>query len=164
MASAAAASPKVFLATSNPGGESALEAGDIELANKLNSLYFEAPTMRELYTAIQAWQVTHRKRLLNLQIQREGELLCCIALTNPTEVIITSGGGMGAGYCNVSNGALRVETKCVYIFGAPPLPPPPLPPLRPFNPPPLPSPLLPPAPGIKIARQGARRQAILRLD
>jgi len=93
---------------SPPGGA---DAKDTELENKLNSLYFEAPTMKALFEAIQTWQVENRKRLLNLQIQKEGDLLCCIALTNPTEVIIVSGGGMGAGYANVSNGALRVETK-----------------------------------------------------
>jgi hypothetical protein len=104
----------------NPGGEDARTAGDEELANKLNSLYFEAPTMRALFATIQEWQIAHRKRLLNLQIQKEGDVLCCIALTNPTEVIITSGGGMGAGYANVSNGALRVETKCVCGGARPP--------------------------------------------
>ena len=111
--SSAVAPAKTFAPVANPGGEDARTAGDEELANKLNSLYFEAPTMRALFATIQEWQIAHRKRLLNLQIQKEGDVLCCIALTNPTEVIITSGGGMGAGYANVSNGALRVETKCV---------------------------------------------------
>jgi hypothetical protein len=65
--------------------------------------------MRALFEAVQAWQVSNRKRLLNLNIQREGDLLCAIALTNPTEVIITTGGGMGAGYAAVVHGALRVN-------------------------------------------------------
>lgn len=94
---------------SPPGGADV--APDVELENKINSLYFEAPTMRALFDKIQAWQVANRKRLLNVQVQKEGDVLCAIALTNPTEVIITSGGGMGAGYCNVSNGALRVEVS-----------------------------------------------------
>jgi hypothetical protein len=65
--------------------------------------------MRALFEQVQAWQVSNRKRLLNLNIQREGDVLCAIALTNPTEVIITSGGGMGAGYAAVVHGNLRVS-------------------------------------------------------
>ena len=53
--------------------------------------------MRALFETVQEWQTTNRKRLLNLQIQKEGDKLCCIALSNPTEVIIVTGGGMGAG-------------------------------------------------------------------
>ena len=109
MSSVETAPQKPYVA--NPGGEAAYAAGDAELGNKLNSLYFEAPTMKALFVQLQAWQVEHRKRLLNIQIQREGELLCCIALTNPTEVLIVSGAGLGANYANVSGGALRVETK-----------------------------------------------------
>ena len=64
--------------------------------------------MRALFEVIQAWQVSNRKRLLNINVQREGDMLCAIALSNPTEVILVSGAGMGAGYATVAHGALRV--------------------------------------------------------
>ena len=168
MSSAVASAPKAFAPVANPGGEDARTAGDEELANKLNSLYFEAPTMRALFAVIQEWQIAHRKRLLNLQIQKEGDVLCCIALTNPTEVIITSGGGMGAGYANVSNGALRVETKCVgRAPRAAPLPLRAPPPRAPHGLPPPPSPahprttLAPPPPlGTKLRSRGSASRPV----
>lgn len=39
------------------------------------------------------WQHEKQKRLLSLNIQREGSVISCIALTNPTEVVITSSDG-----------------------------------------------------------------------
>lgn len=59
--------------------------------NKRNIHYFEASSMRELFAVVDAWQVEHRTRLLSLNVERDGEGLCCIALTNPTEVIIVNG-------------------------------------------------------------------------
>ena len=61
--------------------------------NKMNLLYFESPTMKGLHGMLHQWQETHRKRLLSVSIQRDGDLLCCIALTNPTEVVITNAQG-----------------------------------------------------------------------
>ena len=61
--------------------------------NKKNLLYFEATSMRKLYDVMDGWQEKHHKRLLSLNIQREEGMFACIALSNPTEVIICSGSG-----------------------------------------------------------------------
>ena len=58
--------------------------------NKKNTLYFESSSMNELYKNIESWQEENKKRLLSLNIQKDGDSFCCIALTNPTEVVITS--------------------------------------------------------------------------
>jgi len=66
--------------------------------NKRNLQYFEALSMRELFDGIQIWQNENDKRLLSLSIEKDGGKFCCIALTNPTEVIIMDGsrsGGVG---------------------------------------------------------------------
>lgn len=56
--------------------------------NKKNLHYFESHTMRGLYATMKQWQEENRKRLLSTQIQQDDGLFCCIALTNPTEVVI----------------------------------------------------------------------------
>jgi hypothetical protein len=58
--------------------------------NKQNLHYFESDTMRGLFEAMNQWQVEHQKRLLSLSIQADAGTFACIALTNPTEVVITS--------------------------------------------------------------------------
>ena len=60
--------------------------------NKRNLCYFEAATMADLFTAMDAWQVENRKRLLSMSVQPDAGRFCCIALTNPTEVHIVYGG------------------------------------------------------------------------
>lgn len=62
-------------------------------ASRNNLLYFEGDSMRGLYSAMEEWQQQHNKRLLSTNIQRENGRFCCIALTNPSEVIICSGSG-----------------------------------------------------------------------
>ena len=57
--------------------------------NKLNLLFFESSSVRGLYATMDGWQKTNRKRLHSVNIQKDGEMFCCIALSNPTEVIIT---------------------------------------------------------------------------
>ena len=57
--------------------------------NKRNLLFFEGSSMRELYDCMEEWQNTNQKRLLSVSIERDGGRFCCIALTNPTEVVIT---------------------------------------------------------------------------
>lgn len=59
--------------------------------NKHNLLFFESESMRGLYEAMEEWQEKNRKRLLSTNIQQDGRKFCCIALTNPTEVIICHG-------------------------------------------------------------------------
>ena len=49
--------------------------------------------MRELFDSMENWQNTNNKRLLSVSIQQDGGKFCCIALTNPTEVVITSADG-----------------------------------------------------------------------
>jgi hypothetical protein len=61
--------------------------------NKRNLVYFENPTMRGLYAHMDEWQQLNDRRLLSISIQQDGANYCCIALTNPTEVVITSADG-----------------------------------------------------------------------
>ena len=75
--------------------------------NKQNLLYFEGVSMRELYNKIENWQIKNSKRLLSTNIQQDGDLFCCIALSNPTEVIICA--GSGPSQADVSRGALEVS-------------------------------------------------------
>ena len=56
--------------------------------NKHNILFFEGASMRELHATMEGWQNANKKRFLSMSIQKEGEGYCCIALTNPTEVVI----------------------------------------------------------------------------
>jgi hypothetical protein len=61
--------------------------------NKHNLLYFESSSVRALYDCMQEWQQAHHRRLLSISIQQDEGKYCCIALTNPTEVVITSHDG-----------------------------------------------------------------------
>ncbi len=58
--------------------------------NKQNLQFFEGSSMRELYDRMRAWQDENRKRFLSVSVQNDGGVFCCIAFTNPTEVVITS--------------------------------------------------------------------------
>ena len=49
--------------------------------------------MRELYECMGKRQVANSKRLLSVCIQQDKELFCRIALSSPTEVIITDSRG-----------------------------------------------------------------------
>ena len=46
--------------------------------------------MRGLYDCMHNWQETNNKRFLSVSIQEDDGKFCCIALTNPSEVVITS--------------------------------------------------------------------------
>lgn len=61
--------------------------------NKRNLVFFESPSVRELYDKMDEWQKTNRKRFNSAAVQKDGDLFCCIAITNPTEVIVTDIGG-----------------------------------------------------------------------
>jgi len=61
--------------------------------NKRNLQYFEAQSMEGLFDALQTWQLEHEKRFLSLDIQNDQGKFCCIALTNPSEVVITDSSG-----------------------------------------------------------------------
>ena len=56
--------------------------------NKENLQYFEATSMKGLFNNMKDWQVKNEKRLLSTNIQQEGGMFTCIALTNPTEVVL----------------------------------------------------------------------------
>jgi len=79
--------------------------------NKENLKYFEANTMKALYENLKDWQIANQKRLLSLSIQKSDELYCCIALTNPTEVVIMDGSGCGGATVHVSHGRNSLETS-----------------------------------------------------
>jgi hypothetical protein len=61
--------------------------------NKRNLVYFESPSMRGLYASMDEWQQANNRRLLSISVQQDDSNYCCIALTNPTEVVITSADG-----------------------------------------------------------------------
>ena len=58
--------------------------------NKENIVYFEGPSMKELFSNMETWQKRHRKRLLSIEIEKEGNNFCCVALTNPSEVVLVA--------------------------------------------------------------------------
>lgn len=75
-------------------------------ANKRNLIYFESASMRELYNCMEEWQIVNNKRLLSTNIQKDCDMFCCIALSNPTEVVICN--GSGPNQAGVLFGHLRV--------------------------------------------------------
>jgi len=77
--------------------------------NKRNLQYFENASMKGLYADMEDWQNTNQKRLLSTSIQKDGDLFCCVALSNPSEVVI-KGGMMTQGQALVYNGKLNVTT------------------------------------------------------
>jgi len=83
-------------------------------ANKRNLLYFEASSMRGLYGAMEEWQYANNRRLLSISVQKDGESYCCIALTNPTEVVITSADGNK--YADIVSGALSHTCLAVKTY------------------------------------------------
>jgi hypothetical protein len=80
--------------------------------NKRNLVYFENPSMRGLYDCMEGWQQTNNRRLLSISVQQDGDNYCCIALTNPTEVVITSADGKNHVRVD-SDGDLRVYSSRV---------------------------------------------------
>ena len=76
--------------------------------NKRNLQYFAAPSMRELYDRMEAWQLENKKRFLAASIHQDHGEFCCIALTNPQEVTIE---GVGT-----YDGALRVTVDNTKSF------------------------------------------------
>ena len=59
--------------------------------NKRNLQYFENASMDGLYADMEDWQNTNQKRLMSTSIQKDGGMFCCVALSNPSEVIIVDG-------------------------------------------------------------------------
>ena len=61
--------------------------------NKKNIQFFSAKSMAGLFSEMESWQRKNKKRFLSASVQRDGDQFCCIALTNPSEVVITSADG-----------------------------------------------------------------------
>ena len=66
--------------------------------NNHNILFFESPSMRGLYDTMESWQNANQKRFLSVSIQQDHENFCCIALTNPSQVVITDRSGMNVAH------------------------------------------------------------------
>jgi hypothetical protein len=49
--------------------------------------------MKGLYETMEEWQTISGKRLLSTNVQKDSGKFCCLALSNPTEVIICCGNG-----------------------------------------------------------------------
>ncbi len=81
--------------------------------NKENLVYFHADSMSALYENLQEWQNQNRKRFLSLSIQPDGGGFGCIALTNPSEVVIVAREKQGHYYTEVYNlnNCLRVHNE-----------------------------------------------------
>ena len=69
--------------------------------NKENIFFFRELSMPALYETLQRWQSAHKKRFLSLSIQPEGYCFACIALTNPSEVVIVARDGANGKYQEV---------------------------------------------------------------
>jgi len=65
----------------------------VDDSNAFNIYFFENESMRGLFQMIDDWQHEHKRRLLSTSILRDGDLFCCIALSNPSEVVIVDGSG-----------------------------------------------------------------------
>jgi hypothetical protein len=75
--------------------------------NKKNIYFFEAENTFQLFEKLKMWQDENEKRFLSVNVVKEGEKICCIALTNPTEVVITN--EYGSETVNVYAGHLQVD-------------------------------------------------------
>ncbi len=63
------------------------------VTGKRNVVYFEDVSMRGLSRQLDLWQDEHQRQLLSVNIQRDGDSFCCIALIGPVEVLVTSEDG-----------------------------------------------------------------------
>lgn len=67
--------------------------------------------MRALHDTMDEWQKESGKRFLSMSIKKEGDLFNCIALTNPTEVIIVDGSHAGGAAVNQCEGVNHLATR-----------------------------------------------------
>ncbi len=78
--------------------------------NKQNLQYFESSSMKDLFDKLQKWQYEKQKRLQSLCVEKDGDIFCCIALTNPSEVVITDSNGHS--HADVADfGRLKVQIE-----------------------------------------------------
>lgn len=71
--------------------DSGERGGAVSEDNKQETRYVGASSMSQLFTVMDTWQAANRKRFRSMNDQHDGDLFCCIALTNPAEVIIVAG-------------------------------------------------------------------------
>jgi len=81
--------------------------------NKQNLQFFEATSMKGLYTNMQEWQAKNEKRLLSTDIHQDGDMFTCIALTNPTEVVLCNENGKALDWDVNVNGLATLNVRCV---------------------------------------------------
>ena len=84
----------------------------MKISNKRNIHFFESTSMKGLYQTLDEWQVQNEKRFLSLNIEKDGEDFTCIALTNPSEVILTNEDGKPLGISD--HNALVVYKTDIY--------------------------------------------------
>ena len=77
--------------------------------NKHNILYFEGQSMKDLHNNMDEWQKDNEKRFLSMSVNKDGDNYCCIALTNPSEVVIVGGDYSGV-QATVNQGKLVVTS------------------------------------------------------
>jgi hypothetical protein len=77
--------------------------------NKSNLAYFESGSMRELYASMDKWQKVNNRPLLSISVRKDGSSYCCIAITGPTEVVITSPDGKRYVEVNSNSSGLMVS-------------------------------------------------------
>ena len=81
--------------------------------NKNNLHFFAADSMSQLHQQLLKWQAENQKRFLSLEIQQDEGHFCCLALTNPSEVVIVARDSIDDKYKEVG----RVGTKlCVKSY------------------------------------------------
>ena len=51
--------------------------------------------MKGLYGDMEDWQNTNQKRLMSTSILKDGDMFLCVALSNPSEVVIHGAAGGG---------------------------------------------------------------------
>ena len=69
--------------------------------------------MQDLYSQMDAWQQTNSKRFLSMTIHQEDGGYACIALTNPSEVVIVCREGFSGSYKEVGRDG---DKLCVKAF------------------------------------------------
>ena len=60
----------------------------MSVENKHNVLDFESCSMRKPHGCFGKWPSANHKRFLTTSIRRDRGKFCCLALTNPSEVVI----------------------------------------------------------------------------
>ena len=79
--------------------------------NKRNLHFFSAHTLHALYESLQLWQDNNKTRFLSLNIHPQDDGYGCIALTNPSEVVIVARDGINDKYKEVERCGNKLQVK-----------------------------------------------------